>query len=280
MGTPLPGGGSSQPAPASATSIADLLRQHGATHDLPRLDRIEVRRPSAGYSATVFTQSTNEWNQFSLLELVAVYYRLLAAAPGIGQGADYEPRAFFFEFGKSLIFPDLARLRIRRPAPDGKSWLEQAVDLTPVLGPGECSKDVRLRWGDVVDVPEADHRLSQVWAGFPTTELANLKQCLTRQVEVVIKGQTTNITLAPSIIIGEGGKRSTLRPDTSFWILPALRASGLLLASSDISRVKLTRRDPVTGQSREWVVDCGDSNNPPALWLRDGDRIEVPEKPN
>ena len=277
---PLPGGGSSQPAHASATSIADLLRQHGATHDLPRLDRIEVRRPSAGYSATVFTQSTNEWNQFSLLELVAVYYGLLAASPGIGQGDGYDPGSFFLKFGHSLPFPDLARLRIRRPAPDGKSWQEQAVDLTPVLGPGECSKDVRLRWGDVVDVPEADHRLSQVWAGFPTTELANLKQCLTRQVEVVIKGQTTNITLAPSIIIGEGGKRSTLRPDTSFWILPALRASGLLLASSDISRVKLTRRDPVTGQSREWVVDCGDSNNPPALWLRDGDRIEVPEKPN
>lgn len=280
MGTPLPGVGSSQPAPASATSIADLLRQHGATHDLPRLDRIEVRRPSAGYSATVFTQSTNEWNQFSLLELVAVYYGLLAASPGIGQGDGYDPGSFFLKFPHSLPFPDLARLRIRRPAPDGKSWLEQAVDLTPVLGPGECSKDVRLRWGDVVDVPEADHRLSEVWAGFPTTELANLKQCLTRQVEVVIKGQTTNITLAPSIIIGEGGKRSTLRPDTSFWILPALRASGLLLASSDISRVKLTRRDPVTGQSREWVVDCGDSNNPPALWLRDGDRIEVPEKPN
>lgn len=280
MGTPLPGGGSSQPAHASATSIADLLRQHGATHDLPRLDRIEVRRPSAGYSATVFTQSTNEWNQFSLLELVAVYYGLLAASPGIGQGDGYDPGSFFLKFGHSLPFPDLARLRIRRPAPDGKSWQEQAVDLTPVLGPGECSKDVRLRWGDVVDVPEADHRLSEVWAGFPTTELANLKQCLTRQVEVVIKGQTTNITLAPSIIIGEGGKRSTLRPDTSFWILPALRASGLLLASSDISRVKLTRRDPATGQSREWVVDCGDSNNPPALWLRDGDRIEVPEKPN
>lgn len=277
---PLPGGGSSQPAHASATSIADLLRQHGATHDLPRLDRIEVRRPSAGYSATVFTQSTNEWNQFSLLELVAVYYGLLAASPGIGQGDGYDPGSFFLKFGHSLPFPDLARLRIRRPAPDGKSWQEQAVDLTPVLGPGECSKDVRLRWGDVVDVPEADHRLSEVWAGFPTTELANLKQCLTRQVEVVIKGQTTNITLAPSIIIGEGGKRSTLRPDTSFWILPALRASGLLLASSDISRVKLTRRDPATGQSREWVVDCGDSNNPPALWLRDGDRIEVPEKPN
>ena len=278
MGTPLPGVGSSQPAPASATSIADLLRQHGATHDLPRLDRIEVRRPSAGYSATVFTQSTNEWNQFSLLELVAVYYGLLAASPGIGQGDGYDPGSFFLKFGHSLPFPDLARLRIRRPAPDGKIWQEQAVDLTPVLGPGECSKDVRLRWGDVVDVPEADHRLSEVWAGFPTTELANLKQCLTRQVEVVIKGQTTNITLAPSISISEDRKSSTLWPDTSFWILPALRASGLLLASSDISRVKLTRRDPATGQSREWVVDCGDSNNPPALWLRDGDVIEVPEK--
>jgi hypothetical protein len=52
-----------------------------------------------------------------------------------------------------------------------------------------------------------------------------------------------------------------------------------VLISSDLSRVKVTRTDPATGQKREWVVDCskGDAAAP-NLWLQDGDRIEVPEK--
>jgi hypothetical protein len=43
--------------------------------------------------------------------------------------------------------------------------------------------------------------------------------------------------------------------------------------------VKVTRRDPATGETQEWVLDCSDPNNAPDLWLRDGDVIEVPEKP-
>jgi len=48
----------------SLASIPDLLRQHGAVEDLPRLDRIEVRRPSANFSDVVFRKGTNDWNQF------------------------------------------------------------------------------------------------------------------------------------------------------------------------------------------------------------------------
>lgn len=68
-----------------------------------------------------------------------------------------------------------------------------------MLESGDCAKDVRLNWGDVVEIPEADHPLNASWPGFSREEMANLKKCLTRQVEIVVKGKATKITLAPQI---------------------------------------------------------------------------------
>ena len=95
-----------------------------------------------------------------------------------------------------------------------------------------------------------------------------------------------------------------------FMLTAVLRGSGMLRASSDLSRVKVIRRDPATGKKREWIINCapspeaasavpgddsrtfaqrlqaitersrndGQSAAAPDLWLRDGDVIEVPEK--
>ena len=198
-----------------------------------------------------------------------------------------------------MPFPDLAHLHISRPTANLKSWQDQVVDLRPVLESGDCAKDVRLRWGDVVEIPEADHPLNERWGGFSAAQLANLKKCLTRQVEIVIKGQATTITLAPRITGRDGGRgenrqqpvespsdlsasgqsEPSIRSSTPFWLQPVLLQSKLVLVSSDLSRVKVTRRDPATGQQREWVVDCSQGGKAaPDFWLQDGDRIEVPEK--
>ncbi len=192
-----------------------------------------------------------------------------------------------------MPFPDLAHLHISRPSPDLKGWQDQVVDFRPVLESGDCSKDVPLNWGDVVEIPEADHPLNEKWGGFSVTELANLKKCLTRTVEIVIKGQTNTVTLAPNItgLEGRGGGTPVTTPmspprwepsihaHTPFWLRPVLLQSKLVLISSDLSRVKVTRRDALTGQTREWVVDCSkDGKDAPDFWLQDGDRIEVPEK--
>ena len=67
-------------------------------------------------------------------------------------------------------------------------------------------------------------------------------------------------------------------PDTPFWLKPVLLQSKLVLTSSDLRHVKVTRRDPASGQEREWVVDCSEASPAPDLWLRDGDKIEVPER--
>jgi hypothetical protein len=189
----------------------------------------------------------------------------------------------------------LAHLHISRPAANLKSWQDQVVDVTPVVESGDCAKDVGLRWGDVVEIPEADHPLNEKWKGFSSAELANLKKCLTRKVEIVVKGQTNTVTLAPKItgLPGDGERGALMGPGTSggfqfeptiysqtpFWIRPVLLQSKLVLISSDLSRVKVIRRDPATGQTREWVVDCSKGGeSAPAFWLQDGDRIEVPEK--
>jgi hypothetical protein len=256
-------------------AMADLLRRHGASDDLPRLDRIEGRRPSINYSFTVFAKGTNNWNQFSLFELIAVHYGFLAgsAAGESRQGVDINVQ-------RGLPFPDFARLRIRRPGVDLKSWEEKTVDLTTALNSTNCTADLPLAWGDVIDVPESDHPLDKSWPGFSMADFATLEKCLTRRVEIVIKGQSTNVTLLPDAQYVQPVRTMERVKKASFWIKPVLRDSGLLLASSDLSRVKVTHRDPATGQMRVWVVDCSDSDSRPApeLWLRDGDKIEVPEK--
>jgi hypothetical protein len=70
-----------------------------------------------------------------------------------------------------------------------------------------------------------------------------------------------------------------VRVNAPFMIKPALNESQLLLASSDLARIKLIRGDPTTGQKRELIVDCSPGAPAPTVWLRDGDVIEVPDKP-
>ena len=152
------------PTPGQASkpeSMVDLLRRYGAVDDLPRLDRIMVQRRSTGESKTGFTKGAQDWAQITLLDLIGAQYGFLASSPSKeGKVTAITRTAFASEF-QAWPFPDLAHLRIRRPAPDLKSWPEQVVDLRPVLESGDCSKDVRLEWGDVVEIPEADHPLNE-----------------------------------------------------------------------------------------------------------------------
>src|SRR5205814_1127786 len=131
-----------------------------AREDLPKFDIIQLRRPSTGFSQAVFTRGTNDWNHFTLFELLVVHYQPLAASPG-----GYTPRTGFRpaeQFNRGLSFPDLEHVRLRRPAASSKQWREEVFDLNQMLVAGAC-KDVPLEWGDVVELPEADHPLNQQW---------------------------------------------------------------------------------------------------------------------
>jgi ankyrin repeat protein len=284
---PGPSGLSAPPMPGSVgvaysssqprEEISSTLKAHGALLDLPHLDRIEVKRPSSGYSATVLYKGTNDWNQFTVLEALAMRYEFLADDPS-REGTPRETRLAWAN-RQRLAFPDLGAVQIRRPEADLKTWHEQKVDLRPLFASGDCSKDVPLSWGEVVEVPEADHPLNDRWQGFSEAELLNLKKCLSRKVQVIIKGRATQLNLAPEFITKDDNGVINIIINFSIWIKPALRQSDLLLASSDLSRIKVTRLDPATRQKREWVLDCSDRKSAPAFWLRDGDVIEVPERP-
>ena len=80
----------------------------------------------------------------------------------------------------------------------------------------------------------------------------------------------------------------------TFRLKEVVYGANVLRASSDPTRVRVIRRE--ANQTNEWVIDLtrvatsGEWNSPGSsqqsklwpqhdLWLRDGDLIEVPEKP-
>jgi hypothetical protein len=261
------------------SEIAGLLRKHGAIEELPRTDVIEVRRPLANYSQVVFGKGTNNYNRFTLFELVAAHYGFVTAGPALEQ--TYEKSSWTRR--GSLAFPDLDRVTIRHPTEDGLGWTVNHFNLGDRLQRSVGEADQHLQWGDVVEIPEADHPINAVWQGLPEWGLGKLRQCLDRQVQLTIKGQTTNLLLSLRTAQPPGPVRDVNAPTAtppSFALAPVLQNSGLLRASSDLSRVKVKRRDAATGQVYELVFDCSNGPGPgPDLWLRNGDAIEVPEKP-
>ena len=244
----------SMPAGISSASLADLLRQHGALDNLPHWDRIEVSRPSANYSATVFRKGTNDWNRFTLLETLLKFY------PGKSPNSDSFSQT-------SLPLPDLSRLTIIRHKQNSTNETRIKVNLLNPTNDIDCSRDVPLEFGDVVEVPEREHALGDRPIGLTDSQHDDMVNCLKRSVQLVVHGGKVELS-------------GYSNPYGSFigFVLRRPQAQGVLLSSSDLSRVKVTRHDPLTGKKREWVLDCS-GNNTPDLWLRNGDVIEVPEKP-
>jgi hypothetical protein len=145
-----------------------------------------------------------------------------------------------------------------------------------MLNSGDCSRDQWLEWGDVVEIPEADHPVDQTWGWLSVPTTTALIKCVSRQVTIKIKGESTILDLAPKLAVWTGSRVMEL-DYASFMLGSVLDNSKLVRVSSDLSRVKVTRYDPATKKNIDWTVDCtipGGSD----LWLRDGDVIEVPEK--
>ena len=252
---------------ASLSEIAGLLRQHGALDNLPHWDRITVSRPSANYSQTVFQKGTNDWNRFTLLETLLNFYPGKSPNPGIYSQA-------------SLPLPDLTRLTIIRHKQNTTNETRIKVNLLNPTNGIDCSRDMPLEFGDVVEIPEREHALGDRPIGLTDSQHDAMVNFLKGSVRLVVHGGKVELPVYPndSSLIGS--------------ILNRPEAQGILRSSSDLSRVKVTRPDPVTGKKREWILDCSHMNTPyrtsqmtdpyyncPNLWLRDGDVIEVPEKP-
>lgn len=268
---------------AEGKDIIALLREHGAKTVLSDPKAITVSRSSTGYSARVLTRGARDWNQYTLFELLAVQYGLLQQSglqPSGAQPASRRPprvSAFGGAPTDPLAFPDLARLRISRPRPDGAEQVI-AVNLSTAVKGQDCRADVALEWGDVVEIPEEDHPLNQVW-GVSDELRATLKQCLERKVQIRVKGETQVYELKMPFRHDSDLKQWVFDRSLYGWDVPTtLERSGLLRTSSDRARVMVRRVDPATGALRSWRVDCTSPGDEPGFWLRDGDMIEVPDK--
>lgn len=268
---------------ATRQDLERLLRERGAKADLSDPNAITVSRSSSGYSAKVLTRGGHDWNQFTLLEMLAIQYDVLVQS-GVREirpqymGTRYAGGTR--ESGVPLAFPDLARIRISRPLPAGGEQ-EISVDLSAVVKTGDCGGDVALAWGDVVEIPEEDHPLDSRWE--LSDELrTTLKKCLERKVEIIIKGDRKTYQLQlpyRRAASGQGWDRDAGPQRLGWDVRTTLERSGWLRTSSDRAGVLVRRIDPVIGTLQEWRVDCTPASKEADLWLRDGDVIEVPDKP-
>jgi hypothetical protein len=165
-------------------------------------------------------------------------------------------------------FPDLRRIVVVRPQTNSSKPPERiTVDLLNATNGVDCTKDIRLQFGDVVEIPERLHTLQESPVGLTPDELNQMFACRKGVATLVYQGNKTSLQVGgdpEGALIGS--------------ILAGSEARKALFSSSDLTRVKVTRRESANAKPRVWVVDCSNPDNAPDLWLRDGDVIEMPEK--
>ena len=262
----------------TGSQLSALLIQAGGLANLPKRDRIEVRR-AADTDLTILKDSAGR-NRYSLLEVVANAYGIISERSVVlGEKANPLPRPAgpFSGANRPLRFPDFKKVIIYRRTENSAKQTTLNINIEDVLNSGDCSRNVWLEWGDIVEIPEADHPVDENWAGLSDNVTTSLIKCVDRHVTVRIKGENTALDLQPAPE-RDGAGRITSRVVGAFMLRSVLNNSKLIRVSSDLSRVKITRTDSATKKTAEWVVDCTSADDNSDLWLRDGDVIEVPEK--
>jgi len=283
---------------------ARLLRAAGAKDRLPDFGAIQVVRKQSGrmLRKRVFrTQATNDPNAFTLLELLAAHqgplvapkaFRLAsrpaidatgapaAGNPAVGFGGGLLPGGPVLTsfppaisppapVGRGFAFPDWRRVVIHRPFPDGTRWEEIPVDVDAWIASGDCLGDKPLKWGDLVELPERDHPLDAAYEGAPKGLVNLWTNCLTRTVEFRIRGETQSVKLSLAA--------KKIESQDPFSLNGALSRPSLLRSTSDLRNLRIERRGPAGVQT--WNIDGSDAEVTASFWLRDGDRIEVPDLP-
>ena len=277
-----------QTATTNATSTADLLRQNGALDQLPDFTRIRITRQGLSQPVEVFHRRSTLTNHFTLLETVMRFYSFSQVyISGIGTQ----------EAWRGLPFPDFGRVIIRRPSQKiGGKEQEIKVSLLNSSNVVDCAQDVAVQFGDVIEIPESVHALN---AGMPNPvgemegslktgaplnpegsfaqrlqaitgkagPYRSAAQCLQKSVQLVVAGETTTF------------KVNSWKEGFLSQALGKTEARSALRSSSDLSRVKVTRKTGNSAKPIVFTVDVSDSaQRNDDLWLQDGDVLEVPEK--
>jgi hypothetical protein len=270
----------------TANQIEDLLIKAGADANYNRRHAIWTCDPAGTPKMEVFQCPTNSINHYTLLDFLATLYQANSEQlPGIGwQATHAHPNDL-------VPFPDFARVAIHRL--DGKRDKVLHVNVSDILQSGNGSKDVALQAGDLIEIPEQEHKVADQWFALSQANVTALNKCLVRSVRLVAQGRTNVIALAPSLGIAQQTAymptRMTLRPDLGTnWLAEALlgrkpdtivrsfdldtvvRDSNVRLNTWDLTRVRLKRG----GAKMTFDLTAKPA---PEVWLEDRDVIEIPE---
>jgi ankyrin repeat protein len=270
--------------------IEALLIKAGADADYNRRRGIWTYGPGGTPKTELFQCPTNSINHYTLLEFLATLYE----ADAMGDSGGGVPNASYAHYGGVIPFPDFARITIHRL--DGKRAEVLHVNVAGIFKSGDCSKDVALQAGDLVEIPEQEHKVAEKWYGLSATDTTALNKCLWRTARVVVQGKTNDVTLVPSFANAAAAKgfrfewRQAVLDARSDWLGEALngrkvdtivrsfllnkvvRDANVLVSTWDLSRVQLTRG------GAKMTFDLT-AKPPPEVWLENGDVIEIPELP-
>ena len=187
-GTPSPFGGLPSPyqwqvgTPESIKAgeeMSALLRQHGGVAEVD-VATIRVMRNGKVSPTIIFRKDAAGYNHYTLHEIVLQAYGPLTV--GNTRWSQWG--------GEVLKFPDFSRLKIHHLPENGRTNV-QTVDLQPALDKGDCSENILLKWGDIVEIPETDHKVSEIYVGLPQAVKETLGKCVAREVTIRVKGQMT-----------------------------------------------------------------------------------------
>jgi len=272
----------------NAPTVADILHQNGALDELPDFTRIRITRQGLSSSIEVFKKASTLTNQFTLLETVMRFYaQSSVAVSGVGTRAAYQ----------ALPFPDFGRIIIHRPGQKMGKEQEINVNLLNRSNIVDCARDVLVQFGDVIEIPESVHALN---ADQPDPVGGMEGRALTfadrmRNIQAAAQGnkqagvsdlndnpyRPAAACLQKTVQLHVAGDTAMLKVDS--WnegflsqALNKTEARSILRTSSDLSRVKVTRKTGKSAGPVAFTVDLSQNDNP--FWLQDGDVIEVPQK--
>jgi len=270
LGAPAPGQPNSSEKTKLPGELADLLRQHGALDELPDFTRIRITRQGLSSSIEVFKKASTLTNQFTLLETVMRFYaRSSVAVSGVGTRDAYQ----------ALPFPDFGRIIIHRPGQKIGKEQEINVNLLNQSNIVDCARDVPVQFGDVIEIPESVHALNAT----PPNVVYRLEGHYSSAADKINiePYRPAAERLQKSVQLLVAGETATMKVDSwdSGFLSEALNridARSILRTSSDLSRVKVTRKTGKSASPVAFTLDLSQNDNP--FWLQDGDVIEVPQK--